>query len=85
MLSAGVAKKMLAEKHGSAAVSQWRHSSEIAREAGIDYDAQCSNKGMSLTYRFDHDVRDGSHVHIDEHELRVDGYKQAIKLKPEAN
>jgi hypothetical protein len=37
---------------------------------------------MSLTYRFGHDVRDGSHIHIDENELRIDGYSQAIKLTP---
>jgi len=85
MLSTAVVKKMLNEKHGSAALTRWQHSSENARQAVSDYDAQCSRDGMSLTYRFGHDVRDGSHIHIDENELRVDGYKQAIKLKPQAS
>lgn len=81
MLSTEIAKKYLTEKHGSKALTQWQHSSQNARQGSIDYDAQCSQKGMSLTYRFDHDVRDGSHIHIDEDELRIDGYAQAIKLK----
>jgi acetoacetyl-[acyl-carrier protein] synthase len=82
MLSTAVVKKMLNEKHGSAALTRWQHSSENARQAVSDYDAQCSRSGMSLTYRFGHDVRDGSHIHIDENELRIDGYSQAIKLTP---
>ena len=85
MLSPTIAKKMLTEKHGSTTLKQWQHSSEKAHQAGNDYDTQCSNKGMSLTYLFDQDVRNGSHIHIDEHELRVDGYEQPIKLRPETD
>ena len=85
MLAPNKAKEILTEKYGAEAMLQWQGNSENPRQAGRDYDTACSEKGMSLTYLFDHDVRDSSHVRIDESELHIEGYKEAVKLTPNAN
>lgn len=80
MLAPRIVEQMLSDKHGAGVVARWQKNSENAQQASQDYDARCSAEGMSLTYLFDHEVRDGSHIHIDENELRVDGYAQSIEL-----
>jgi len=80
MLSPKAVAKRISEKHGAEAFARWQNSSEEARKAAQEYEKQCSEEGMSLTYLFDHEVRDGSHIHIDENELRVEGYANSIKL-----
>lgn len=80
MLSPVTVEKLINDKHGSQAFSQWQSSAEEARQAAHEYDKQCSTEGMSLTYLFDHEVRDGSHIRIDGDELHIEGYAKSIKL-----
>lgn len=80
MLSPVTVEKLINEKHGSQAFLKWQSNAEGARQAADDYDRQCSTDGMSLTYLFDHEVRDGSHIRIEGDELHIEGYANSIKL-----
>ncbi len=80
VLAPHIVEKMLAKKHGSQAMTAYRKNNESVREQAAAYDELAIKGETSPTYRFDHNVLGGDDLTIDEHQIKVPGYKQAIDL-----
>ena len=84
VLSPTVCEGMLKRKHGDKAFAAWQHSREATVEAGQAFDQVQLQATTPVVYKFNHEVRDEEHVHIDASSLSVEGYVQSIKLDTES-
>ena len=80
VLAPHIGLRLLEKKHGSGVMDTWRGKVEATRERARAYDEAASAGTAATTYRFDHQVRDDEHVHIDTSELRIDGYAKPVSL-----
>jgi len=69
-----VVERQLAAVHGQAALDGWRRRVEATRERANAYDKAASAGDLRVVYKFDHAVRDGSHVSLDRDLLHIEGY-----------
>jgi len=69
-----VVERRLAEAYGPAAIDGWRRRVEPTREQAAAYDEAASAGDLRVIYKFDHAVRDGSHVRLDRDQLQIEGY-----------
>ncbi len=75
-----IARNLLQKKHGKQAMTQWQRRLESTREKADAYDKAASAGTAEAIYRFDHQVRDAEHIHIDVESLRIDGYPRPVSL-----
>ena len=80
VLAPHITRQLLRNKHGEKNLQGWRQRLGKTRQAAADYDEAASRGTAKVVYRFDNDVRDRQHVHIDAHSLRIDGYPETISL-----
>ncbi|MEH6551947.1 MAG: beta-ketoacyl synthase [Pseudomonadales bacterium] len=84
VLGPHVAEQMLLKKHGKAAVHTWMERRETTESASDAYDKAATAGTAEVVYRFNHQVRDDSHIHMSEDTVRVDGYCNPIMLPTES-
>ncbi len=84
ILSPTVAARMLAKKHGAAALKQWEQRNEAVLEKTAHYEQRTLREQIAPLYRYDHDVKDGSKdLHFSADKLHLRGYVQAVDLNLE--
>ncbi len=69
-----VVQQQLEQTFGGDAMSAWRDRVEITRAKAAEYDAAASKGDLGVTYKFDHDVRQGEHVTMTVDELLIEGH-----------
>ena len=69
-----VVERQLEESHGAAAMSGWRRRVEATRERAAERDRAASAGEPLVVYKFDHEVRDGSHVRVEKDRVEIDGF-----------
>ncbi len=69
-----VAERQLEASYGSAAVTRWRQRVEAARQRAAEHDRAASAGEPTVIYKFDHEVRDGSHVRVTRDRVEIDGF-----------
>ncbi len=80
ILAPQVVDRMLAKRHGEAALSAWRQRNETVQQATADYD-QRANEGKNETiYRFDHNVLGGDAISMDNASIQISDIEPAISL-----
>ena len=80
ILAPHITRQLLHNKHGAKKIRAWQQRLDQTLQRSADYDEAASSGTARATYRFDHQVRDQQHVHIDANSVRVDGYPQPISL-----
>ncbi len=80
VLAPHVTRQLLHKKHGKKIIHGWQQRLEQTLQRSSDYDEAASSGIAGVIYRFDNDVRDKQHVHIDAHSVRIDGYPEAVSL-----
>ncbi len=80
VLGPHIAEQMLFRKHGKTAVNHWMTRRQSTIEVSDAYDQATTAGNTGVVYRFDHDVRDGSHIHLNRDSVRIDGYCNPIEL-----
>ncbi len=80
ILAPHITRQLLHNKHGAKTIRAWQQRLEPTLQRCADYDESASDGTSSVVYRFDNEVRDQQHVHIDAHSLRIDGYSEAVSL-----
>lgn len=80
LFSPETTNKLLVAKHGQGVVDTWRPKSEATADKAKAYDQEATSGNHNVIYKFDHNVRDENHVHIDEQSMTIDGYHSPISL-----
>lgn len=81
VLSPRVCERMLASKHGAKVMAAWQQKREQVIQAAAEFDQRELVAASPLAYKFDHNVRDESHIAIDGKALAVEGYLQAVQFE----
>ncbi len=71
VLAPAQVEAMLAQRHGSASLDQWRGRREQVEEAAASYDAAASRGETSPTYKFDHNVLGPENIELGPDTLRI--------------
>jgi acetoacetyl-[acyl-carrier protein] synthase len=80
VLAPHVVKNMLLKKHGTAQITQWQEKNiAVSKQANAyDYNA---NRGLTTpTYKFDHNVLEGSDLIINDSCVKIPGYQHDVDL-----
>ena len=81
ILSPTVTTRMLAKKHGAAAIKQWQQRNEAVQAKTAAYEQRTLREQIAPLYRYDHDVKDGSKdLRFSDGKLHLRGYAQAVDL-----
>lgn len=80
VLAPHVTERMLARRHGAAAIAAWEGRREAVREAAADYDTRMTRGEMAPIYQFGEGVLDGPDLTIDDRAIRIPGFDQAVDL-----
>jgi acetoacetyl-[acyl-carrier protein] synthase len=80
ILSPYVATRMLAKKHGAAALKQWQQRNESVLTRISDYNQRTLRQPTPPLYRYDHDVKEGKDLTFYANTLALRGYSQAVTL-----
>jgi acetoacetyl-[acyl-carrier protein] synthase len=80
ILAPHITRRLLHKKHGKKIIHAWQQRLEQTLQSSADYDEAASRGTAEVIYRFDNDVRDKQHVHIDAYSVRIDGYPEAVSL-----
>jgi acetoacetyl-[acyl-carrier protein] synthase len=83
VLAPHIAEQVLAHKHGTKKIGQWREHAQQTRQQALAYDRAATAGEIHPIYRFDDAVRGDEHVHLTSAELRIDGYAHPIALEVE--
>ncbi len=83
ILAPHVARQMLKQKHGAAAMGAYMERLEAVRGAIKDYDAAMTRGEMKPIYRFGDGVLEGSDMALNADELHIPGYGPSIPLRVE--
>jgi acetoacetyl-[acyl-carrier protein] synthase len=67
-------ERQLEERHGGAAMSAWRRRVEATRERAAEHDRAASAGCPAVVYKFDHEVRDASHVRVAKDRVEIEGF-----------
>jgi len=68
-----VAARQLEASYGAAAINDWRRRVEATRERAAEHDRAASAGEPAVVYKFDHQVRDASHVRVTRERVEIDG------------
>ena len=80
LLAPHIVETMLQKHYGSDTISAYRQKNDKVRESSEAYDQAAINGTAETIYRFDYQVCDGDNVHIDNTEIKIDGFKTGISL-----
>jgi acetoacetyl-[acyl-carrier protein] synthase len=72
--AAHVVEQRLAERYGATAMKGWRRRVEATRERAAEHDRAATAGEPRVVYRFDHEVRDASHVRVEKDRVEIDGF-----------
>lgn len=81
ILSPHVTGKMLAKKHGKAAVTRYQKLNEPVRAGTEQYDTETTAGKNALIYKFGVGVIEGSELGLSADGISIPGYEQAIDLR----
>jgi acetoacetyl-[acyl-carrier protein] synthase len=80
VLAPHVTERLLEQKHGSRQMQAWREQVQATREQAAAYDRAATAGNITALYRYDHDVRGDEHIYLARDAIRVEGYRQPIRL-----
>lgn len=80
VLAPHITQQMLLKRHGQEAINRYQDKLQVTREAASQYD-QDSIKGLTRPiYLYDNNVLTGQDLEINNNEIKLPGYTQAISL-----
>lgn len=79
-LSPAVTERLLAQRHGAAAISAWKARREATREAAASYLAQADHGHYAPRYQFGEAVLEGPELDIHADRIHIPGYDHAVSL-----
>ncbi len=79
-----IVEKMLAKKHGAAALSEHHKRNEAVNETAQDYNARSIRGEAKPIYLFDHNVIDNENIEIQSDKVVIPGFDKAIDLPDES-
>jgi len=68
-----IAMAWLEQRHGSAALADWRRRNEAVERQSAAWDRDLTDGKAQVVYRFDHEVRSEEHVRIDDGKMHIEG------------
>ena len=80
VLSPAVTERLLAQRHGAAAISAWKARREATREAAASYLAQADHGHYAPRYQFGEAVLEGPELDIYADRIHIPGYDHAVSL-----
>ncbi|MCC5882673.1 MAG: beta-ketoacyl synthase [Halomonas sp.] len=80
VLSPTVTERLLTQRHGAAAVSEWRQRREAVRQASQAYLAGADRGQFEVRYRFGEGVLEGPELEISASQIRIPGYTRPVSL-----
>ena len=80
VLSPAVTERLLAQRHGEAAISAWKARREATREAAASYLAQADHGHYAPRYQFGEAVLEGPELDIHADRIHIPGYDHAVSL-----
>jgi acetoacetyl-[acyl-carrier protein] synthase len=63
----------LEQRHGSAALADWRRRNEAVERQSATWDHDLTDGKAQIVYRFDHEVRSEEHVRIEDGTMHIEG------------
>ena len=73
VINADLAEDLLAQHAETAQLGAWREHREETRQRAAAWDASLTAGNFEMIYDFDHNVRHGEHVRIEDGQLLIDG------------
>ncbi|WP_072823264.1 beta-ketoacyl synthase [Modicisalibacter ilicicola] len=80
VLSPRTTERLLAKRHGQAALEAWKQRRETVMAASDRYCQRADAADFDVIYRFGHDVLEGPELDIDRHRIHIPGYARAVSL-----
>jgi acetoacetyl-[acyl-carrier protein] synthase len=80
VLSPGVTERLLAQRHGDAAISAWRERREGTRDAAAAYLQQADLGQYQPRYQFGEAVLEGPELDIHADRIHIPGYMRPVSL-----
>ncbi|ATJ81280.1 3-oxoacyl-[acyl-carrier-protein] synthase, KASII [Halomonas beimenensis] len=80
VLSPAVTERMMAARHGEAALAEWRARREHTREAAAAYRHEADQGRFQARYRFGEGVLEGPELEVDADAIRIPGYARPVSL-----
>lgn len=80
VLSPMVTERLLAQRHGEAAVAAWRQRREAVREASQAYLAAADRGEYEVRYRFGEGVLEGPELEVNDTHIVIPGYARPVSL-----
>jgi acetoacetyl-[acyl-carrier protein] synthase len=69
-----VAERQLETNYGAASLDRWRRRVEATRRRAAEHDRAASAGEPVVVYKFDHEVRDASHVRVEKDRVEIEGF-----------
>lgn len=80
VLSPAVTERLLAKRHGQAAVDAWKQRREAILAASEAYQERADAANFAVIYRFGEGVLEGPELDIGERAIRIPGYAKPVSL-----
>ncbi|MFP5383323.1 MAG: beta-ketoacyl synthase [Gammaproteobacteria bacterium] len=80
LLSPAMTQRLLAQRHGGAAMARWQQQQEAVADAARRYDEQATAGRFAVRYRFGQGVIDGKDVIVTADTVRLPGFGQPVTL-----
>lgn len=81
VLSPAVTERLLAQRHGEAAVAAWRERREATRQASQAYLDAADRGHYQARYRFGEGVLEGPELEVSDTAIHIPGYARPVSLK----
>jgi acetoacetyl-[acyl-carrier protein] synthase len=83
LLAPHVARRMMAERHGKAALARHGRRNEAVHARALDYDAAATAGTAETIYRFGEGVLDGEDLRLSAAEIGIPGFGKTVSLAME--
>ncbi len=80
VLSPAVTERLMAKRHGEAAMSDWRARREATREAAAAYHESADRGHFQARYRFGEGVLEGPELEVGRDRIHIPGYARSVSL-----
>lgn len=80
LLAPHIVESMLSRHYGKSVLSAYKHTNEKVSEKARAYDEAATAGTAETIYRFDYQVSEGDNVHMDDSQIKIDGFKTGISL-----
>ena len=81
LLSPEVTERLLTQRHGEAAMTQWRRRREKVQERQAQFEAQSQKGEFSPIYRFGEGVLEGPELEVGARDIYIPGYHKPVSLE----